>query len=166
MTSRKTDDVKEIHRTNLRFLLTRKGTVKGTVGILNNLIHDNLPLMAIAQFKIAHPKLTCVYTNAGAAGIDILGKDRSGVVRLAAEVKTTLPDRHGRMMGPQKAHIKKDLDRLDNYEGEVLRYLVVISSSTKHAIQKQLKTDATYANVNIINAFEEELVESEDVIDD
>ena len=87
MTSRKTDDVKEIHRTNLRFLLT----LKGTVGILNNLIHDNLALMAIAQFKIAHPKLTCVYTNAGAAGIDILGKDRSGVVRLVAEVKTTLP---------------------------------------------------------------------------
>jgi len=135
--------------------------LKGTVGILHNLIHDNLALMAIAQFQTAHPRLTCVYINAGAAGIDILGKDKSGVVRLVAEVKTTLPDLHGRIRGPQKAQIKKDLDRLDNYHGDVFRYLVVLSSSTKHAVQKQLKTDTTYTRVNIINAFEEELVESD-----
>ena len=46
MTSPKANEVKEIHRTNLRFLLK----LKGTVGILHNLIHDNLALMAIAQF--------------------------------------------------------------------------------------------------------------------
>src|SRR6266480_1193662 len=101
MTSPKANEVKEIHRTNLRFLLA----LKGAVGILNNLIHDNLALMAIAQFKLTHPKLTCIYTNAGAAGIDILGKDEPGVIRLIAEVKTTLPDRHGRIRGPQKAQI-------------------------------------------------------------
>jgi hypothetical protein len=85
MPSRKPTEIEEIHRTNLGFLLT----LKGAVGILNNLIHDNLALMAIAQFTATHPKLTCVYTNAGAAGIDILGKDDAGVVRLVAEVKTT-----------------------------------------------------------------------------
>ena len=46
MTSPKANEVKEIHRTNLRFLLK----LKGTVGILHNLIHDNLALMAIAAF--------------------------------------------------------------------------------------------------------------------
>ena len=156
MPSRKPIEVKEIHRTNLLFLLT----LKGAVGILNNLIHDNLALMAIAQFKATHPKLTCIYTNAGAAGIDIVGKDDSGSVRLIAEVKTTLPDKQGRIRGPQKAQIKKDLDRLVGYQGDVLRYLVVLSSSTKRAIQRQLKTDRTCPKVKITNAFEEEMAEA------
>jgi hypothetical protein len=158
MPSQKESAVKEIHRTNLRFLLA----LKGAVGILNNLIHDNLALMAIAQFKATHPKLTCVYTNAGAAGIDILGRDAAGNIGLVAEVKTTLPDRHGRIRGPQKSQIKKDLDRLAAYEPDVHRYLVVLSSSTKRAIERQLTTATAYSKVAITNAFEEELVESDE----
>ena len=147
----------EIHRTNLRFLLQ----LKGSIGILNNLIHDNLALMAIAHFEAVYRGLECTYTNAGASGIDIVGKDRSGVVKLLAEVKTTLPDRHGRIRGPQSKHIEKDLDRLAASKGDMLRYLVLLSSSTKKAVQKQLGTDSSFPNVKIFNAFEEQLSEIE-----
>ena len=112
MPSRKPIEVKEIHRTNLRFLLTLKGA------------------------------------------------DDSGIVRLVAEVKTTLPDKQGRIRSPQKTQIKKDLDRLAGHQGDVLRYLVVLSSSTKRAIERQLKTDRTCPKVKITNAFDEEMVEA------
>jgi hypothetical protein len=156
--------VTEIHRTNLNFLLK----LKGATGILNNLIHDNLALMAIAKFKSDHPTITCAYTNAGASGIDILGKEDSGVVTLIAEVKTTLPDLNGRIRGPQQKQIKKDLDRLTNYKGDAVhyRYLVLLSASTERAIRKQLKTETAYGTVTIINAFQEELLEPEHTNDD
>ncbi len=149
----------DIHRTNLRFLLT----LKGAVGILNNLIHDNLALMAIAQFKENHPQLTCAYNNAGASGIDIQGMDDAGNLQLFAEVKTSLPDKKTkRIRGPQLTAIKKDLDRLAKQREDVPRYLVLLSRSTKEAVEKQLKTGAKYPKITIIDAFVEEFLEGED----
>lgn len=149
--------VTETHRTNLSFLLK----LKEATGILNNLIHDNLALMAIARFKTVYPRLTCTYINAGASGHDILGKDDSGSIILIAEVKTTLPDIKGSIKGGQLTAIKKDLKRLaHNREPAVQhRYLVLLSKSTEDAVQKQLRAATQYPSVTIINAFREELHE-------
>ncbi len=148
-----TTDISDIYRNDLRFLLR----LKAAVGILHNRIHDNLARVAIEHFKQKHPDLTFTYTNAGASGIDIRGRDGEGQLKVVAEVKTTLPDDNGRIRGPQTNNIKKDLERLRDQHGVDARYLVVLSSSTKAAVQRQLQTQTDFPMVDIFNALDESL---------
>jgi hypothetical protein len=150
--------LRDIHRSNLQFLLD----LKGATGILHNLIHDNLALMAVAQFKTRHPELTCVYTNAGHSGIDIKGWTKDRKIGLVAEVKTTLPNAEGDLMGPQLKQIKKDLDRLKKWNSD-LRYLVLLAASTESAVRSQLKIASNYKGIEIINAFHQKLTQPEEV---
>ncbi len=128
--------------------------------MLHNRIHDNLALVAVEELKTKHPGLVFTYTNAGAAGIDITGVDDSGSLKVVAEVKTTLPDAKGRMRGPQTSNIRKDLDRLMKQTKPVSRYLVVLSPTTKTAIQRQLQTDTQFPTITIFNALNESYSEA------
>lgn len=152
-----TTDISEIYRNDLRFLLR----LKEAVGILNNRIHDNLARIAIEHFNQKHAGINFTYKNAGASGIDIRGVDNNQRLRIVAEVKTTLPDANGRIRGPQTNNIKKDLERLRDQEGVDARYLVLLSSSTKMAVQRQLKTQIDFPMVEIFNALEENLIATE-----
>ncbi len=146
----------EIYRSDLRFLLK----LKEAVGILHNRIHDNLAQVAILQFEVQFPELSFQYLNAGAAGIDICGTNAAGELRFIAEVKTTLPDIHGRIRGPQIKQLKKDLERLCNHDGDLVRYLVLLSASTVEAVRRQIKTDRDFPAVQIFNALDDDLRES------
>ena|SRR3990167_6881730 len=152
-----TTDISDIYRNDLRFLLR----LKSAVGILNNRIHDNLARVAIGHFKQKHLDLTFTYTNAGAPGIDIRGIDGKGQLKVVAEVKTTLPDANGRIRGPQTNNIKKDLERLRDQDGVDTRYLVLLSSSTKAAVQQQLQTQTDFPMIEIFNALDESLSDVE-----
>ena len=155
----KTRPNREIYRDDLTFLLK----LKASVGRLHNRIHDNLALIAIEDLSELHRNVDFKYTTAGAAGIDITGVNKAGVTTVVAEVKTTLPDVKGTIRGPQKAAIKKDLDRLKAHSTASKRYLIVLSPTTKLAIQKQLKTASEYPAVTIFNALPEKYSESDQI---
>lgn len=145
----------DVYRDDLRFLLR----LKEAVGILHNRIHDNLARTAIEHFKEKYPDWNFTYTNAGAAGIDIRGNDTGAQTRLIAEVKTTLPDANGRIRGPQISNIRKDLERLRDYDGDIVRYFVVLSPITVEAVRQQLATDRDFPAVRLFNALDEDLRE-------
>lgn len=147
--------IQDIFRSHIRFLLQ----LKQAVGRLNNTIHDDLALLAIEQFKNEYECFHFQYANAGAAGIDIKGFDSEETIRLVAEVKTTLPDQNGRIRGPQTKSIRRDLQRLRDFEGDVERYLVVLARSTRGAVEDQLNTGEDYLSVKIWNALDENLIE-------
>lgn len=75
----------DIYSDELQFLIT----LKQSIGILNNRIHDKLALIAIEKLKKLHPDITFEYRGAGAGGIDILGFASNGIKKLITEVKTT-----------------------------------------------------------------------------
>jgi hypothetical protein len=145
----------DVYRDDLRFLLR----LKEAVGILHNRIHDNLARTAIEHFREKYPQWEFTYTNAGAAGIDIRGHDTGAQTKLVAEVKTTLPDTNGRIRGPQINNIRKDLERLRDYDGDVVRYLVLLSPITTEAVQHQLNTDRDFPAVRLFNALDDDLRE-------
>jgi hypothetical protein len=145
--------VQELYRSDLRFLLK----LKEAVGILHNRIHDNLARTAVEHFKEKYPKWEFTYVNAGVAGIDITGCDRRGAVTLIAEVKTSLPNDKGKIRSPQTTQIKKDLERLRDYSGSVVRYMVLVSAVTVEAVKKQLSTDRDFPTVSIFNALDDDL---------
>lgn len=150
--------LREVYLKDIRFLIG----LKKSVGMLNNRIHDNLALIAIDHFEAQHPKWQFRYVNAGVAGIDVLGKNERGEVRLIAEVKTTLPDHKGYLRGPQQKSLRKDLERLAAYPGDVERYLIVLSKTTRDAVEKQFQTSKTFPAVSIFNALSESVTEDED----
>jgi len=143
----------EIYRDDLRFLLR----LKEAVSILHNRIHDNLARTAIEHFKEKYPEWDFTYTNAGAAGIDIKGSDASATIKLIAEVKTSLPDAKGRIRSPQTGAIRNDLQRLRDFPGDVVRYLVLLSSITAEAVRHQLETDKDFPTVKLFNALDDDL---------
>jgi len=149
--------VREIYEKDIRFLIG----LKKSVGMLNNRIHDNLALIAISHFQIKHPKWTFHYSNAGAAGIDIIGRDKTGTTRLIAEVKTTLPDHRGYLRGPQRKNLEKDLERLSAESGSLERVFVLLSKATKEAVERQIRATGKYPNITLFNALEEPLTEDE-----
>ena len=148
-----TRTLSEIYRDDLRFLLR----LKEAVGILHNRIHDNLARTAIEHFKEKYPDWNFTYTNAGAAGIDVKGSDISATVKLVAEVKTSLPDAKGRIRAPQTGAIRNDLQRLRDYPGDVVRYLVLLSPVTVEAVRHQLDTDKDFPGVRLFNALDDDL---------
>lgn len=150
---------RDIYKEDLTFLLK----LKASIGRLHNRIHDNLALIAIEDLGERHRGVDFQYTTAGAAGIDITGVNRSGVTTVVAEVKTTLPDVKGTIRGPQKAAIKKDLERLKAHATATNRYLIVLSPTTKLAILKQLKTAVEYPTVTIFNALPEKYSETDQI---
>jgi hypothetical protein len=150
-------ELQDIHRSNLGFLLD----LKGATGILHNLIHDNLALMAIARFATSHSDLKCIYTNAGHAGFDIKGW-RGRVLALVAEVKTTLPNADGELMGPQLKQIRKDLERLRKSKAQY-RYLVLLAASTDRAVRNQLPMEKQYKGIKLLDAFQQQLVKLDEV---
>lgn len=137
----------DIFKDELEFLID----LKQSVSILNNRIHDKLALIAIERFRAMHPELEFRYEGAGVGGIDIRGVARDGSLRLVAEVKSTHTSEKVKLRGPQKRYIEADLKRLVAEPGELLRYLVVVSESTKAAIEQQIKAADTYPSVEIIN---------------
>jgi hypothetical protein len=143
----------EVYRDDLRFLLR----LKEAVGILNNRIHDNLARTAIEHFGEKYPEWDFTYTNAGASGIDVKGSDGSATIKLIAEVKATLPDAKGRIRGPQSQNLLKDLRRLRDYPGDVVRYLVLISPLTVEAVRHQLESDREFPTVTLFNALDDDL---------
>ena len=157
--------IQDIYRDDLRFLLR----LKEAVSILHNRIHDNLARTAIEHFKEKYPQWQFAYANAGAAGIDVTGIDSGGVVKLVAEVKTTLPDTKGRIRSPQTQNLRNDLQRLTNYIGDVIRYLVLLSPGTADAVRRQLHTDRDFPDIIIFNALDDDLrdvAESSDETDE
>lgn len=132
----------------LRFLIS----LKQSVSILNNRIHDKLAYIAIEKLRALHPELRLDYAGAGAAGIDIRGYASDDSLRLIAEVKATHTTETVKLRGPQKAYIQKDLQRLSDEPGDLIRYLVVISQQTKDAVEKQLKTAFCFPNIRVIDA--------------
>lgn len=149
--------LQEVYRNDLQFLLK----LKNAVSILHNRIHDNLARTAIEHFKKKHPRWNFTYTNAGAAGIDIKGLDSKNRVKLVAEVKTTLPDSKGRIRGPQTRNLRNDLQRLQDYEGNVTRYLVLLSAGTVEAVRHQLETDRKFPAITIFNALDDDFREAD-----
>lgn len=147
--------IQDILRSHIKFLVE----LKKDIGRLHNTIHDNLALLAIEQFSNEYGHLHFQHANAGAAGIDIKGFDSQETIRLVAEVKGTLPDKNGRIRGPQTKHIEKDLQRLTDFQGDVERYLVVLARNTKEAVEDQLNTGEAYPSVRIWNALDENFVE-------
>ncbi|MFZ2654345.1 MAG: hypothetical protein WAX69_05475 [Victivallales bacterium] len=147
----------EIYRDDLRFLLR----LKASVSILHNRLHDNLAVTAIEELKKKHPGTKFSYTKAGASGIDITGIKRREI-KVVAEVKTTLPDEKGRLRGPQTKTILKDLQRLSDHKHAESRYLIVLSPTTKRAIEKQLKTRTKFPMIKIFNALDENYSESKE----
>ena len=137
----------DLYRSELRFLLK----LREAVGPLNNRIHDNLARIAIIHFKTNHPEWRFSEPNAGASGFDIKGVNEANDVKLIAEVKTTLPDFNGRIRGPQIQNINNDLEKLRDYPGNVLRYLVVLSTGTVEAVRLQLEADTNFPTVEIFN---------------
>ncbi len=146
---------RDLYVDEIQFLLR----LKEAIGLLNR-IHDKLALVAIERLQPRNPKLRLVYTNAGAAGIDIRGFDSRKALRLVAEVKTTLTDPKGKIPVRRKTAIQKDLDRLRDAPGALVRYLVVLSPRTKEATERQLSTAARYPTVLIMNALDVELVDT------
>ena len=99
--------------------------------------------------KTKHKNIDFRYTNAGDSGIDIkgyIGNDLS----LIAEVKTNIISITS-LRGPQKNQIEKDLKRLSNEHPKLQKYLIVLSEKTKTAIERQLKTNLVYPNIQILN---------------
>jgi hypothetical protein len=143
----------EIYRDDLRFLLR----LEEAVSILHNRIHDNLARTAIEHFKEKYSDWDFIYTNAGAAGIDVKGTDTSATIKLVAEVKTTLPDAKGRIRGPQTGAIRNDLQRLRDFPGDVVRYLVLLSPITVEAVRHQLDTDRDFPGISLFNALDDDL---------
>ncbi len=136
--------------------------LKQSIGSLNNRIHDKLALIAIEKLKLIFPKFIFHYTNAGAAGIDIKAYDDNDNLMLIAEVKTTLTSSKGNLRGPQKIAIKKDFQRLSNETGQMERYFVVLSRSTKEAIERQLDPSNCFQNVTILNVLDDlDFIETE-----
>jgi hypothetical protein len=132
----------------LQFLIA----LKQSVSILHNRIHDKLAYIAIEKLRPLHPKLHLDYAGAGIAGIDIRGYASDGSLRLIAEVKATHTTDTVKLRGPQKTQIQKDLQRLADERGDLIRYLVVISQQTKNAVEKQLKTAIRFPNIRVIDA--------------
>ena len=138
----------EIYTDELRFLID----LKQSVGIINNRIHDKLAWIAIEKLRVLHPDVSCEYHGAGAGGIDIVGIGKDGSKKLIAEVKTTHTSATVGLRGPQKNAIERDLDRLTKVEGDLKRYLIVISEYTKKAIEKQIKPHEKFPLVEVIDA--------------
>lgn len=70
MNTRKgTKSLVEVYTDELQFLIT----LKQSVGLLNNRIHDRLAAIAIEKLSRFHPEITFEYRGAGAGGIDIVG---------------------------------------------------------------------------------------------
>lgn len=139
----------EIYTDELQFLIT----LKQSIGILNNRIHDKLALIAIEKLKKLHPEITFEYRGAGAGGIDVLGFAADGTKTLIAEVKTTHTSDAVGLRGPQKRAIERDLQRLTEEPGRKLkRYLIVISKQTKSAVEKQIKPHERFPQVTILDA--------------
>jgi hypothetical protein len=132
----------------LQFLIT----LKQSVSILHNRIHDKLAYIAIEKLRPLHAKLRFEYAGAGVAGIDIRGYSLTDELRLIAEVKATHTTDTVKLRGPQKTQIKKDLQRLTDEPGDVIRYLVVISQQTKNAVESQLNTAVSFPKVSVIDA--------------
>jgi hypothetical protein len=148
-------NLREVYLKDIRFLIG----LKKSVGMLNNRIHDNLALVAIDHFEQKYPDWFFYYTNAGASGIDVVGKNKEGAVTLVAEVKTTLTDHKGYLRGPQQKSLKKDLERLSAYTGNVERYLVLLSKATKDAVEKQFRASDIFPTVSLFNALNESVTE-------
>ena len=148
----------EVYLADIRFLIG----LKKSTGRLNNRIHDNLALIAIDHFKQKFPNWEFHYANAGAAGIDIIGKDKDELVVFVGEVKTTLPDKKGNLRGPQQKGLQRDLERLSSYSGNVERCLILLSRATKEAVEKQLHSSENFSTVTLFNALNESVTEEED----
>jgi hypothetical protein len=107
----------DIYTDELRFLIA----LKQSVTILNNRIHDKLSLIAIEKLRVGHPDIIFKYGGAGAGGIDIVGFAPDGTKKVIAEVKTTHTSDTVGLRGPQKRAIERDLQRLTNEPGELIR---------------------------------------------
>ena len=138
----------DIYTDELQFLIT----LKQSIGILNNRIHDKLALIAIEKLRALHPDITFEYHGAGAGGIDIVGRERNGARKLVAEVKTTHTSDAVGLRGPQQRAIERDLQRLADEPGDLKRYLIVISKQTKTAVEKQIKPQDRFPQVTVLDA--------------
>jgi hypothetical protein len=138
----------DVYTDELQFLIT----LKQSIGILNNRIHDKLALIAIEKLKALHRDITFEYRGAGAGGLDIIGRTANGTRKLVAEVKTTHTSDVVGLRGPQKRAIERDFQRLADEPGNLKRYLVVISSQTKSAIEKQIKPQDRFPQVTVLDA--------------
>ncbi len=138
----------ETYTDELKFLIS----LKQSVGILNNRIHDKLAWIAVEKLRTLHPGIDFRYAGAGAGGIDIRGFGPDGSLRVVAEVKTTHTSEAIPLRGPQKQAIERDLQRLADEPGAAVRYLVVISEQTKRAIDRQIKPQERFPGVTILDA--------------
>ena len=138
----------ETYTDELKFLLA----LKQAVGILNNRIHDKLSWIAIEKLHIIHPELDLRYGGAGVGGIDIQGFGPDGTRRLIAEVKSTHTSETVALRGPQKAAIERDLQRLAEEPGDLIRYLIVISEQTKNAIERQIRPHERFPGIEVLDA--------------
>ena len=90
----------------LQFLIT----LKQSVSILHNRIHDKLAYVAIEKLSRQHPSLDLQYAGAAVAGIDIRGFASDGSLQLIAEVKATHTTDKVRLREPQKKQMKRIYD--------------------------------------------------------
>jgi len=121
--------------------------MKRCAGSLNNRLHDKLARLAIINLQEKFPTIEFNYENAGVGGIDITGKANEELV-FVGEIKTTITNQAGSLMGAQLKSIKKDLERLMEVDVKN-RYLILISKATKRAVIKQLKTHTAFPKITI-----------------
>ena len=140
------DDPTSAYIDEIHFLIK----LKGSIGILNNRIHDKLALIAIERLKPRFPNVEFRYSGAGARGIDIRGF-LNGQSVVACEVKTTFSSTSGALRGPQKRAIETDLKRL-SAEDAPNRFLIVLSKETREVVESQLNPKANYPDIEIMDA--------------
>lgn len=139
----------ETYTDELEFLIS----LKQSVSILNNRIHDKLSWIAIEKLKCIHPEIDLRYGGAGAGGIDIQGYSKDGKRRLIAEVKATHTSDTMPLRGPQKLAIERDLERLAAETGDdLIRYLIVISEQTKRAVERQIRPGDRFPGITVLDA--------------
>jgi len=148
--------IEEIYLNQINFLIK----LKMSVSAINNQLHDNLALFAVEKLQTQFSDLTIKYVNAGTSGYDIKGFNNKNEIELICEVKTTLPNSKNKLEGQQKKAIEKDLERLEQAPNIKHKFLVLLSSSTKEAIEKQVKLN-DFPNVQLINALQEEFYEND-----
>ena len=86
------------------------------------------------------------------SGIDIVGKDDTGDVVVAAEVKTTFRSKKETLGAPQRKKIKGDIEKLISSNSEN-KYLFVIDDKNKKAI-KGILNGYRNSGIYLINIFD------------
>jgi len=149
-------NIADVYTNQIKFLIK----LKKSVSDINNQLHDNLAFLTIEQLKIKFPNLTFSYINAGNPGYDIKGSNERDEIELICEVKTTLPNSKNKLEGQQLKAIKNDLERLEKAAKIKYKFLVLLSTTTKQAIENQINLK-DFPSVELINILNENFSENE-----